>query len=355
MLANSIQSNLESVNSKNFTLNFGPQHPSAHGVLRLILNMDGEVVKAADPHIGLLHRGTEKLMEFKTYYQAGPYMDRLDYVSMMVQEHAFVLATEKLLHKEVPLRAQYIRVMFSEITRVLNHIMSLTTHAMDVGALTPFLWAFEEREKLMEFYERVSGARMHANYFRPGGVSQDLPAGLLEDIAAFADGFTSRIDEIDELLTSNRIWRQRLKNIGVVALEDAMNWGCSGVLLRGSGLPWDIRESQPYEVYNRMEFNIPVGTNGDSFDRYKVRMQEMRESVRLIQQAVNDMPEGPVKLMDNKIIFPSRESMKHSMESTIHHFKLFSEGFTVAPGSTYAAVESPKRRIWCLFSIGWYK
>ena len=342
MLVNSDKNILGSVNSKNFTLNFGPQHPSAHGVLRLILNLDGEVVKAADPHIGLLHRGTEKLMEQKTYYQSIPYMDRLDYVSMMIQEHAFTLAVEKLLYKTTPLRAQYIRVLFSEITRILNHIMSVTTHALDVGALTPFLWAFEEREKLMEFYERVSGTRMHANYFRPGGVAQDLPAGLLEDIASFAEGFVSRIDEVDELLSANRVWRQRLKNVGVLSLEDAQNWGATGVLLRGSGLAWDLREAQPYEVYDRLDFDIPIGTNGDSFDRYLVRMQEMRQSVRLIQQCINQMPEGPVKLMDNKITFPTRENMKHSMEAVIHHFKLFSEGFTVPAGATYAAIESPK-------------
>ena len=269
-------------------------------------------------------------------------MDRLDHVSMMSQEHAFSLSVEKLLGKEIPLRAQYIRVIFSEITRILNHLMSLTTHAMDVGALTPFLWAFEEREKLMEFYDRVSGARMHANYFRPGGVSQDLPAGLIEDIAEFANGFVSRIDEIDELLSSNRIWRQRLKNIGVLSLEDAMNWGCSGVLLRGSGLAWDLRKSQPYEVYNNVQFNIPIGTNGDSMDRYHVRMNEMRESVSLIQQAINQLPEGPIKVMDNKVSFPSRSEMKHSMEAVIHHFKLFSEGFMVPTGATYAAIEAPK-------------
>ncbi len=341
MLTTANQS-LDGVNTKYFTINFGPQHPSAHGVLRLILNLDGEVVKAADPHIGLLHRGTEKLIEYKTYLQSLPYMDRLDYVSMMSQEHVFSLAVEKLLGKEIPLRAQYIRVIYSEITRILNHIMSLTTHAMDVGALTPFLWAFEEREKLMEFYERVSGARMHANYVRPGGVSQDLPAGLVEDIAEFANGFISRVDEIDELLTSNRIWRQRLKNIGVLSLEDAMNWGCSGVLLRGSGLAWDLRRSQPYEVYDRMQFDIPIGSNGDSYDRYHVRMNEMRESVSIIQQALNQLPEGPVKVMDNKYSFPSRGEMKHSMEAVIHHFKLFSEGFIVPAGSTYAAIEAPK-------------
>lgn len=342
MLETTNQTPLEGVNAKYFTINFGPQHPSAHGVLRLILNMDGEVVKAADPHIGLLHRGTEKLMEFKTYNQCVPYMDRFDYVSMMIQEHAFCLATEKLLGKEIPLRAQYIRVMFSEITRILNHIMSLTTHAMDVGALTPFLWAFEEREKLMEFYERASGAHMHINYFRPGGVAQDLPAGLIEDISEFVNGFVSRIDEIDELLSSNRIWRQRLKNIGVISLEDALNWGCSGVLLRGAGLAWDLRRSQPYEVYDRMQFNIPIGSNSDSYDRYHVRMNEMREAVNIIQQAINQMPEGPVKVMDNKVSFPTRNEMKHSMEIVIHHFKLFSEGFVVPTGSTYAAIEAPK-------------
>jgi NADH dehydrogenase (ubiquinone) Fe-S protein 2 len=340
--ANTNQVNLDATNSRYFTLNFGPQHPSAHGVLRLILNLDGETIKNADPHIGLLHRGTEKLMEYKTYMQAAPYLDRLDYVSMMTQEHAYALSVEKLLSKTIPLRAQYIRVLFSEITRILNHIMSLTTHAMDVGALTPFLWAFEEREKLMEFYERVSGARMHANYFRPGGVSQDLPAGLLEDIAMFAEGFVSRIDEIEVLLTNNRIWKQRLKNIGVVSIEDALNWGFTGVLLRGSGLAWDLRKSQPYEVYDRVQFDIPVGYNGDSFDRYMVRMEEMRQSVKIITQCINDIPSGPVKVMDNKISFPSRANMKHDMEATISHFKLFSQGFNVPTGATYAAIEAPK-------------
>jgi len=342
MLINTVQIDLAGTNSKNFTLNFGPQHPSAHGVLRLILNMSGEVVKNIDPHIGLLHRGTEKLMEYKTYYQILPYMDRLDYVSMMQQEHVWVLAIENLLFKEIPLRAQYIRVLFSEITRILNHIMSLTTHAMYVGALTPFLWIFEEREKLMEFYERVCGIRMHANFFRPGGVAQDLPAGLLNDISVFVEGFNSRIQEIHELLTANRIWRQRLKNVGVLSLEDAANWGASGVLLRGSGLSWDLRKHQPYEVYDQLTFEVPVGTNGDSFDRYLVRMEEMNQSVSLIQQCIDKMPAGPVKLMDNKITFPTRDMMKHSMESVIMHFKLFSSGFTVPVRIAYTAIESSK-------------
>jgi NADH dehydrogenase (ubiquinone) Fe-S protein 2 len=343
MLINNItQINLAAVNSTNFTLNFGPQHPSAHGVLRLLLNMQGEVVKNIDPHIGLLHRGTEKLMEFKTYYQSLPYMDRLDYVSMMQQEHIFTLAVEKLLYKEIPVRIQYIRVMFSEITRILNHIMSLTTHAMDVGALTPFLWIFEEREKLMNFYERVSGARMHINYFRPGGVAQDLPAGLLNDIAEFASGFVSRINEIDELLTANRIWQTRLKNVGVLSVQDAMNWGASGVMLRSTGINWDLRKSTPYEVYDQLDFDVPVGTTICSFDRYLMRMEEMRQSVSIIQQCVAKMPIGPVKIMDNKITFPLRDEMKHSMESVIAHFKLFSSGFTVPAGATYVAIEASK-------------
>jgi NADH dehydrogenase (ubiquinone) Fe-S protein 2 len=331
-----------SVNTKYFSINFGPQHPSAHGVLRLILNLDGEVVKSADSHIGLLHRGTEKLIEYKSFYQSTPYFDRLYYVSMMIQEHVYALAIENLLRKEIPLRAQMIRVLFSELTRLMNHIMSLTTHAMDIGALTPFLWAFEEREKLFEFYERCSGARMHANYIRPGGVAQDLPAGLLEDIAVFVEGFSSRVDEMEELLTANRIWRQRLKNVGVVNLEDAMNWGFSGVMLRGSGVAWDLRKSQPYETYSQMDFDIPVGYNGDCFDRYLVRMNEMRQSLKIIQQCINMMPHGPVKVMDNKLSFPTRSQMKASMEATIHHFKLFSEGFTVPTGATYTAIEAPK-------------
>ena len=327
---------------KNFTINFGPQHPAAHGVLRLVLELDGEVVERADPHIGLLHRGTEKLIEHKTYLQALPYFVRLDYVSMMTQEHAYCLAVENLLHCDVPLRAQYIRVLFSEITRILNHLLAVGCHAMDVGAMTPMLWSFEEREKLMEFYERVSGARMHAAYFRPGGVSQDLPLGLLEDIYTFAEQFGTRLDEAEELLTDNRIWKQRLVDVGVVSAKDALDWSFSGVMLRGSGVMWDLRKVQPYEVYDRMEFDVPVGTNGDCYDRYLIRVAEMRESLRIILQCLNEMPTGPVKVDDQKITPPTRAAMKQSMESLIHHFKLFSEGVVVPEGETYTAIEAPK-------------
>ena len=327
---------------KNFTLNFGPQHPAAHGVLRLVLEMDGEVVKRADPHVGLLHRGTEKLIEYKTYNQALPYFDRLDYVSMMANEHCYSMAIEKLLNCEVPIRAQYIRVLFNEITRILNHLMALTTHAMDVGAFTPFLWGFEEREKLMEFYERVSGARMHAAYVRPGGVAQDLPSGLLKDIFLFIEQFANRIDEIEEMLTNNRIWKQRLVNIGVVSAEEAMNWGFTGVLLRGSGIPWDLRSAQPYEVYDKVKFEIPTGLRGDCYDRYLIRVEEMRQSLRIIAQCLNQMPSGPIKLDDRKISPPSRSQMKQSMESLIHHFKLCTDGFNVPKGETYTGIEAPK-------------
>ena len=327
---------------KNFTLNFGPQHPAAHGVLRLVLEMNGEVVQRADPHIGLLHRGTEKLLESKTYLQGLPYFDRLDYVSMMVQEHAYCLAIEKLVGCPIPRRGQYIRVLFSEITRLLNHLLALTTHAMDVGALTPFLWAFEEREKLMEFYERVSGARMHAAYFRPGGVAQDLPQGLCQDIADFAQRFASRIDDMEEMLTSNRIWKQRLVDIGTVSRDEAMLWGFSGVLLRGSGLQWDLRRAQPYEVYDEVDFDIPVGTRGDCYDRYLIRVEEMRQSLRIIIQCLNQMPEGVVKIDDKKITPPSRVHMKESMEALIHHFKVYTEGFLVPEGQCYSSLEAPK-------------
>jgi NADH dehydrogenase (ubiquinone) Fe-S protein 2 len=327
---------------KNFTINFGPQHPAAHGVLRLVLEMNGEVVQRADPHIGLLHRGTEKLIEYKNYLQALPYFDRLDYVSMMCQEHAYSLAVEKLLNCEVPLRAQYIRVLFSEITRLLNHLLALTCHAMDVGALTPFLWAFEEREKLMEFYERVSGARMHAAYIRPGGVAQDLPIGLCEDIFKFCQQFASRIDEMEEMLTNNRIWKQRLVEIGVVTADQALDWGFSGVMLRGSGISWDLRKTQPYDVYEKMKFDVPVGTRGDCYDRYLIRVEEMRQSLRIIMQCINELPEGMIKVDDRKITPPSRSQMKQSMESLIHHFKLYTEGFVVPASETYTAVEAPK-------------
>ena len=335
-------SNQQTKQVKNFTLNFGPQHPAAHGVLRLVLEMNGEVVERADPHIGLLHRGTEKLIEYKTYLQAMPYFDRLDYVSMMCQEHAFVLAVEKLVRCEVPIRAQYIRVLYSELTRILNHLLALSTHAMDVGALTPFLWAFEEREKLFEFYERASGARMHAAYFRPGGVAQDLPLGLCDDIFKFTQSFASRIDEIEEMLTNNRIWKQRLVDIGVVTAKEAQDWGLSGAMLRGSGVNWDIRKAQPYEVYDQVEFDVPVGKNGDCYDRYLIRVEEMRQSLRIIVQCLNQMPNGVVKSDDKKLTPPSRSHMKQSMESLIHHFKLYTEGFNVPTGETYTAIEAPK-------------
>lgn len=327
---------------KNFTINFGPQHPAAHGVLRLVLEMNGEVVQRADPHIGLLHRGTEKLIEYKNYLQALPYFDRLDYVSMMCQEQAYSLAVEKLLNCNVPIRAQYIRVLFGEITRLLNHLLALTCHAMDVGALTPFLWAFEEREKLMEFYERVSGARMHAAYVRPGGVAQDLPIGICEDIFRFSQQFASRIDEMEEMLTNNRIWKQRLVDIGVVTADQALDWGFSGVMLRASGICWDLRKTQPYDVYNKMNFDVPIGTRGDCYDRYLIRIEEMRQSLRIMMQCINEMPTGIIKVDDRKITPPSRSQMKQSMESLIHHFKLYTEGFVVPASETYTAVEAPK-------------
>lgn len=327
---------------KTFYLNFGPQHPSAHGVLRLILELNGERVIFADPHIGLLHRGTEKLIEAKTYLQSLPYFDRLDYVSMMSQEHTFSLAIEHLLKLNVPKRAQYIRVIFCEITRLLNHLLALTTHAMDVGALTPFLWAFEEREKLMEFYERVSGARMHASFIRVGGVLVDLPLGLLDDIYIFIKKFSSRIDEIEELLTANRIWKQRLVDIGVVRKKDALTWGFSGVLLRSCGISWDLRKSTPYEVYSELDFLIPIGNNGDCYDRYLMRVEEMRQSLFIIYQCLNKMPRGLIKTDDSKYVPPIRRKMKTSMESLIHHFKLYSEGFSVPKGEVYLATEAPK-------------
>ncbi|KAH3672364.1 hypothetical protein WICMUC_004336 [Wickerhamomyces mucosus] len=327
---------------RHFTVNFGPQHPAAHGVLRLILELHGEEIIRADPHIGLLHRGTEKLIESKTYLQALPYFDRLDYVSMMTNELSFALATEKLLNIEVPLRAKYIRTLFGEITRILNHLMSILSHAMDVGALTPFLWGFEEREKLMEFYERVSGARLHAAYFRPGGVSQDLPHGLLDDIYMWATQFGDRIDETEELLTDNRIWKQRTVGIGKLTAEEAQNYGCTGVMLRGSGIPYDIRKAQPYDAYDRVEFDIPAGVNGDCYDRYLVRMAEFRQSLRIIEQCCNDIPPGPVKVEDYKISPPPRSLMKEDMEALIHHFLLFSKGYAVPQGEAYAPIEAPK-------------
>ena len=332
----------QEVNIKNLTLNFGPQHPAAHGVLRLVLEMDGEVVERADPHIGLLHRGTEKLIEHKTYLQALPYFDRLDYVSPMAQEHCYSMAVERLLGLEIPLRAQYIRVLFSELTRLLNHILNITTQALDVGAMTPLLWMFEEREKMLGFYERVSGARFHSAYIRPGGVHQDMPAGLAEDIYAFAEGFTRYIDDVDSLLTNNRIWKQRTVDIGVVTAEQAMDWGFSGPMLRGSGIAWDLRKSQPYEVYDKLNFDIPIGKHGDCFDRYLVRMEEMRQSLKIIKQCLDQMPQGEVTSGNPKIVPPKRALMKQSMEALINHFKLYSEGYHVPAGEVYAAVEAPK-------------
>ncbi len=327
---------------KPYTMNFGPQHPAAHGVLRLVLEMDGEVVERADPHIGLLHRGTEKLIEYKTYLQAIPYFDRLDYVAPMNQEHAFALAVEKLLGVEAPERAQYIRVLFCELGRILNHIMNITTFALDVGAITPALWAFEEREKGMEFYERISGARLHANYFRPGGVHQDMPAGLAEDMMAWTENFPNMIADLESLLTNNRIFKQRTVDIGTATSEQAINWGFTGPMLRGSGVAWDLRKSQPYDVYERMEFDVPVGKTGDCYARYLVRMEEMRQSLKIMQQCLREMPEGPIKVNDYKIAPPPRAEMKRSMEAMIHHFKLYTEGYHVPAGETYTAVEAPK-------------
>ncbi|WP_339778969.1 NADH-quinone oxidoreductase subunit D [uncultured Thalassospira sp.] len=327
---------------KNMTLNFGPQHPAAHGVLRLVLEMDGEVIERADPHIGLLHRGTEKLIEYKTYMQATPYFDRLDYVAPMNQEHAFCLAIEKLMGVEVPKRAQYIRVLYAEIGRILNHILNLTTFALDVGAMTPLLWGFEEREKLMEFYERVCGARLHANYFRPGGVAADLPAGLLEDISAWVDQFPKFVKDFDRVLTGNRIFKQRAVGIGAVSAEEAFDWGFTGPNIRASGIAWDLRKSQPYDSYEDFDFDIPVGKHGDVYDRYLVRFEEMNQSLRIMRQVIDKMPDGPVIVQNNKVAPPARADMKRSMEALIHHFKLFTEGFHVPAGECYAAVEAPK-------------
>lgn len=326
----------------NININFGPQHPAAHGVLRLVLELDGEVVERVDPHIGLLHRGTEKLIEHKTYLQALPYFDRLDYVAPMNQEHAFSLAVEKLMGLEVPKRAQYIRVLYSEIGRLLSHLLNVTTQAMDVGALTPPLWGFEEREKLMIFYERVSGSRMHAAYVRPGGVHQDLPAGLSEDIYEFCEEFPKAVADIETLITNNRIFKQRNADIGVVSLEDAFKWGFSGVMVRGCGVPWDLRRSQPYECYSELDFSIPVGKHGDCYDRYLVRMEEMLQSVSIMKQCLEKMPDGPVTSTDGKATPPRRGQMKTSMEALIHHFKLYTEGYHVPEGEVYAAVEAPK-------------
>ena len=327
---------------KTLNLNFGPQHPAAHGVLRLILELDGEVVEKADPHIGLLHRGTEKLIENKTYSQAIPYFDRLDYVAPMNQEHAFALAIEKIMEIEVPIRGQFIRVIFCEIGRILSHILNITTQALDVGALTPSLWGFEEREKLMEFYERVSGSRLHANYFRPGGVHKDLPRGLDKDILNFCNSFPKIIDDLETLLTDNRIFKQRNVDIGIVSKEDALDYSFSGVMLRGSGIAWDLRKSQPYDCYEQIDFKIPIGKNGDCYDRYLCRIEEMRESVKIIKQCLQHMPKGPVKTLDNKISPPPKKELKESMEALIHHFKLFTEGYRVKKDEIYTAVEAPK-------------
>ena len=328
--------------TKTMNLNFGPQHPAAHGVLRLILELDGEVVEKADPHIGLLHRGTEKLIEHKTYTQAVPYFDRLDYVAPMNQEHAFALAIEKILKIEVPIRAQFIRVMFCEIGRILSHLLNITTQAMDVGALTPTLWGFEEREKLMGFYERVSGSRLHANYFRTGGVHKDLPLGLDTDISKFCNQFPKIINDLETLLTDNRIFKQRNVDIGVVTKQDALDYSFSGVMLRGSGVPWDLRKSQPYDCYKDLDFKIPIGKNGDCYDRYLCRIEEMRESIKIINQCLDIMPKGPIKTNDNKISPPKKQLLKESMEALIHHFKLFTEGYRVDKDEIYTAVEAPK-------------
>jgi len=327
---------------KTLNLNFGPQHPAAHGVLRLILELNGEVIERADPHIGLLHRGTEKLIEHKTYSQALPYFDRLDYVAPMNQEHAFALAIEKLLDLKVPIRAQYIRVLFCEIGRILSHILNITTHALDVGALTPSLWGFEERETLMTFYERVSGSRLHANYFRTGGVHQDLPMGLAEDILKFCESFPKIIDDLENLLTDNRIFKQRNVDIGIVSQQDALDYSFSGVMLRGSGVAWDLRKSQPYECYEKFNFKIPIGKNGDCYDRYLCRIEEMRESINIMKQCLKDIPTGPIKTINGKVSPPPKSEIKKSMEALIHHFKLFTEGYRVDVGEIYSAVEAPK-------------
>ncbi|WP_341823953.1 NADH-quinone oxidoreductase subunit D [Wolbachia endosymbiont (group A) of Udea olivalis] len=327
---------------KTMMLNFGPQHPAAHGVLRLVLEMDGEVIERADPHIGLLHRGTEKLIEHKTYLQALPYFDRLDYVSPMSQEHAYSLCVEKLLQCEVPIRGKYLRVLFCELTRILNHLLNVSSQALDVGAMTPLLWLFEEREKILEFYERASGARFHAAYIRPGGIAADVPEDLIEDIAKFIEQFPKYIDDVDELLTENRIWKQRTVGISEISIKQALDWGFSGPMLRAAGLAWDLRKSQPYEIYDQLDFDIPIGQNGDCYDRYLVRMAEIRQSISLVKQCIEKMPEGQIKTEDRKISPPSRVEMKKSMEALIHHFKLYSEGYHVPEGEAYAVVEAPK-------------
>jgi len=333
---------LNTFDDRKFTINFGPQHPAAHGVLRLIMELDGEIVDRLDPHIGLLHRGTEKLIEHKTYTQAIPYFDRLDYVGTMNQEHGFCLTVEKLLGLEVPKRAQYIRVLYCEIGRILNHLLNVTTQALDVGALTPPLWGFEEREKLMVFYERVCGARLHAAYYRVGGVHQDLPDGLADDIFEWTETFPKVMDALHDLITDNRIFKQRNVDIGVVDQEQALDWGMSGVMLRSTGLAWDLRKAQPYECYNDLDFDIPIGKNGDCYDRYLMRMEEMVQSLSLMRQCLEHMPEGEVMIEDYKVRPPKRSEMKRSMEGLIHHFKMFTEGFKVPAGEAYAAVEAPK-------------
>jgi NADH dehydrogenase (ubiquinone) Fe-S protein 2 len=327
---------------KNFTINFGPQHPAAHGVLRLLIELSGEKIIKTTAHIGLLHRGTEKLIEYKNYLQALPYLDRLDYVSMLSQEHSYCLAIENLANIKIPKRAQYIRVIFAEITRILNHLLAIGCHAMDVGAMTPMLWAFEEREKLMEFYERISGARMHAAYFRPGGVQFDLPFGLLNDIFLFLIQFKNKLLEIEEMLTENRIWKQRLVDIGIVTAKNALDWNFSGVMLRGSGICWDLRKSQPYEIYNLCEFKIPVGKNGDCFDRYLVRLTEMKESLNIILQCIEQIPYGLIKTNNLKVTAPSKVEIKQSMEALIHHFKLYTNGISIYSNETYIGTEAPK-------------
>ena len=333
---------MKEVKIKPLTINFGQQHPAAHGVLRMVLEMDGEVIERVDPHIGLLHRGTEKLIENKTYLQAVPYFDRLDYVSPMCQEHAFALAVEKLLKIEAPIRASYIRVLFSEITRILNHLLAIPAMAMDVGAMTPFLWCFEQRELLMEFYERVSGARLHSAYFRPGGVTRDLPDGLLKDIDSWSKKFPEFIKDLEDLLSDNRIFKQRTVDIGVVSSDDAIDFGFTGPMLRASGVNWDLRKNQSYEIYEKLDFNIPIGNKGDCYDRYFVRVEEMKESLNIIQQCLQMIPKGPTMIKNNKITPPKRKLMKTSMESLIHHFKLYTEGYKVPKGETYTSVEAPK-------------
>ena len=332
------------VQIKPLTLNFGPQHPAAHGVLRLVLEMDGEIVERADPHVGLLHRGTEKLIENKTYLQALPYFDRLDYVSPMCQEHAFALGIERLLGIEAPKRGQYIRVMFAELTRILNHLLNNAHFIMDAGATSPMLWMYEQRDKIIEFYERVSGARFHAAYFRPGGVHQDLPAGLDKDIAEFCDQYLVKLEEIESLITHNRIFKQRAVDIGKISAEDAMAYGFTGVMLRGSNVPWDLRKAQPYDCYDEVEFDVPVGLNGDCFDRYICRLEETKQSVHIIRQCLDALTKhtGEVLNEDHKVTPPRRDAMKTSMEALIHHFKLYTEGFHVPAGETYTAVEAPK-------------